>query len=177
MAKTTLKKSNKARMLIIILAVAIGGIGLYITYSQRPDSEESGSTSEVNKTGNLSAITKDYVNRNYPDYKITKTTDDPLCGGGQATDVLIENSQKDNLSLIFTLDGKFIQKEVDVNFAAMPNNIKTVLAQKFPNYVHGDSVEQLTLVSGQQQYLVDLTQDKKTLEVIFDLTGSVVCSG
>ena len=70
-----------------------------------------------------------------------------------------------------------MQKEIDVDFATMPDSVKNTLNEKFSSYQHSDSVEQLTLANGQQQYLVDLTQGKKSLEAILDLTGSVICSG
>ena len=118
---------------------------------------------------------KDYITANYKDYTITNAAYDPLCKGGDAVDVSIENKNKNILSLIFKPDGTYIQKEEDVPFNTAPQKVKEVIKTKYSGYKAGDQIEKLTLADNSTQYLVDIDKENVSKEVIFTAAGQVVC--
>lgn len=123
----------------------------------------------------LSNDIKEYINKNYPGYKLTKAAYDPLCSGEDAIDVAISKNGSNNFSLIFLLDGTFVQKEEDVNLSEAPAKILSTVKEKFSGYKPADKIEKLTMADGSIQYLLDLSKDTLTKEVIFKPDGTIVC--
>jgi hypothetical protein len=123
---------------------------------------------------NLSQNIKEYIVLNYPGYKIEVAASDPLCEGGNAIDVgVIKNGQI--LSLIFKPDGTFVQKEEDVTFNSAPNKVKAAIKTKYGSYKASDTIERLTLPDNTTQYLIDLTKDTVSKEVILTTEGIIIC--
>ncbi|MCX6158967.1 MAG: PepSY-like domain-containing protein [Ignavibacteriae bacterium] len=118
---------------------------------------------------------KDYIASNYKEYKITEAAYDPLCKGGDAIDVSVEKAGSESLSLIFTPDGTYIQKEEDAPFTTAPEKVKEVIKLKYSNYLISDEIEKLTLADNTTQYLIDIEKDTLSKEVIFTPDGQVVC--
>jgi hypothetical protein len=100
---------------------------------------------------------------------------DPLCQGGPAIDVAITKAGSTPLSLIFKPDGSFVQQEEDIALTEATNKIKVALKVKYPGYVAGTQIEMLTLADNSMQYLVDLSKNNVTKEVIFTADGKVFC--
>ncbi len=117
----------------------------------------------------------EFVNKNYPGYKMVSAVSDPLCQGGDAIDVAITKNGSPNLSLIFKPDGSFVQQEEDVPLSTAPGKISSVLKTNYADYSAGNQIEKLTLADKSAQYLVDLDKGKVSKEVIFDTSGNVVC--
>lgn len=74
---------------------------------------------------------KDFVNKNYPDYKIENAEHDPMCNGDDAIDVAIRKPGSPAFSVIFSPKWEFIQQEEDVDFGLAPAKIKETLKNKF----------------------------------------------
>ena len=123
----------------------------------------------------LSNKAKDYVAENYKGYKIKKAEYDPLCTGGDAIDVSITKHNSKTYSLIFLLDGTFIQQETDVPFSQAPPQITETLKVKYADYTYSKQIEKLQLADGSIQYLVDISKGTKSKEVILDTQGVVIC--
>ncbi|MCA2004363.1 MAG: hypothetical protein LDL01_01085 [Ignavibacterium sp.] len=123
----------------------------------------------------LSNNIKEYINKNYAGYKLTKAAYDPLCTGENAIDVGISKDGSKNFSLIFLLEGTFVQKEEDINLNSAPAKILSTVKEKFSGYKPADKIEKLTIADGTIQYLLDLSKDTLTKEVIFKPDGTVVC--
>jgi hypothetical protein len=131
-----------------------------------------GSTIAIDK---LPAGVNEFVTKNYPGYQIKSATSDPLCEGGDAIDVAITKSGTPNLSVIFRPDGQFVQQEEDVPLSTASLKISEALKTKYAGYTAGNQIEKLILADKSVQYLVDLTKNKVSKEVIFSAEGNVVC--
>lgn len=152
---------------------------------QQEAKEEAKDNTATNNTVTLSASeialdklpagVKDFVTKNYAVYIMTKAASDPLCQGGDAIDVAITKSGAPNLSLIFKLDGSFVQQEEDLPLSTAPDKIRDALKAKYADYSAGNQIEKLTLADKSIQYLVDLSKGSITKEVIFNANGAVVC--
>lgn len=123
----------------------------------------------------LSAKAKAYITDNYKGYKAVGAAYDPLCSGGDAIDVSVSKPNSPTYSLIFLLDGTFIQQEIDVPFAEAPPKVLETLKSKYASYKYSKQIEKLQLVDKKIQYMVDISKGKTEKEVIFDDQGAVVC--
>lgn len=126
-------------------------------------------------TENLPQKAIEYITKHYSDYKIEGASYDPLCTGENAIDVAISKNENLKYSLIFLMDGTFVQKEEDINLTDAPNSILNSIRTKYPGYTASSRIEQLTMADGSIQFLVDLKKDEIIKEVIFKTDGSVVC--
>jgi hypothetical protein len=124
---------------------------------------------------NLPSGVKEFVAKNYAGYTILSGSPDPLCKGGSAIDVAITKKGAPDLSLIFTLEGSFVQQEEDVSFSTASDKIRSVLKTKYAGYSTGNQIEKLTLVDKTIEYMVDLNKGSVTKEVIFSVDGNIVC--
>jgi hypothetical protein len=124
---------------------------------------------------NLPVAIKQFIEKNYTGYTMTKAVSDPLCQGGEAIDVAVTKAGAPNLSLIFKPDGSFVQQEEDVPMKTAPDKVRDVIAAKYADYNAGDQIEKLQLADKTVQYLVDLSKGGTTKEVIFSKEGAVIC--
>jgi len=159
----------------IILAIVLIGliIGLFITFNT--ENKQTTDTVSTERNTTISQKAQSYINDNYPGYTIVKASDDPMCTGEPAIDVLMKKNQ-DIISLIFSPDGDFLQSEVDVNYSEAPQEIDSMLKSEFSEYTASEQIEKLTLPNGENQYLVDITKGKESREVIFDAAANIVCT-
>lgn len=118
---------------------------------------------------------KEYIEQKYSGYKIEKATYDPLCSGENAIDVAIAKQNYPNLSLIFLLDGTFVQLEEDIELGKAPSKVMETIKTKYADYQPAAKIERLTLADNSIQFLVDLTKGNLTKEVILREDGAVVC--
>jgi len=118
---------------------------------------------------------KEYVNKNYHGYAIKKASYDPLCTGEDAIDVSIVKKGSKNYSLIFLLDGTFVQLEEDIELSKAPVKVLEILKTKYMDYKPAPKIERLKLANNSIQYLVDLLKDSLAKEVTFNEDGTVVC--
>lgn len=180
----------------IFLSLLIVSLSLFVISCGNNSSKTNGGTTskqEAIKPGNaaihmplpggaiavdkLPAGVKEFVTKNYPGYQIKSAASDPLCQGGDAIDVAITKSGVPNLSVIFRPDGQFVQQEEDVPLSTAPRKISDALKTKYAGYAVDNQIEKLILADKAVQYLVDLTKNKVSKEVIFSAEGVVVCEG
>lgn len=150
------------------------------TTAMKKDTGTSVVSTTPSSTSNYSAANlplgvKEFVSKNYDGYKIVSADSDPLCGGGPAVDVAIKKTGAPTFSLIFKPDGSYVQQEEDVDLSTAPDKIRTSLKTQFGKYNAGGQIEKLILADKSIQYMVDLTNGKKTKEVIFTAEGNIVC--
>lgn len=117
----------------------------------------------------------EFIDRNFKGYSISSAAYDPLCNGSDAIDVAITQKGKPNYSLIFLPDGTFVQKEEDVDVSLAPKKIISILKEKYPDFKTSNQIEKLTMADGSLQYLVDISKDSLTKEVILTKDGTIVC--
>lgn len=123
----------------------------------------------------LPKIAVDFIKQNYADYTIVNASYDPLCSGENAIDVSISKNGKNNLSLIFLVDGSYVQKEEDLDIKQAPTKVLQAIKEKFPGYKPDKSIEKLTLANNTIQYSFDLLKGDVSKEVIFNEDGTVAC--
>lgn len=123
----------------------------------------------------LPAAITQFVTDNHEGYMVKSATYDPLCGGQNAIDVSVVKDGAPGYSLIFTLDGNYVQREEDMDFIEAPAAIIKELKAKYASYQVAPQIEKITLANNQIQYLVDLTKNGTAKEVIFDTDANVVC--
>lgn len=116
-----------------------------------------------------------YVAKNYLGYEMKNATHDPLCSGGDAIDLIITKKSSPTYSLIFLLDGTFVQLEEDVAVSTAPTKVLEAIKTKYSGYQIAPQIEKLTLANKTTQYLLDITKNKITKEVIFTIDGVVAC--
>ena len=68
-----------------------------------------------------------------------------------------------------------MQQEEDVPLSTASLKISEALKTKYAGYTAGNQIEKLILADKSVQYLVDLTKNKVSKEVIFSAEGNVVC--
>lgn len=118
---------------------------------------------------------REYVTINYPGYKMENAAHDPLCQGGDAIDVAITKKGSTAYSLIFKPDGTFVQLEEDIDLNKAPAKILEMVKIEYVGYQPAPQIEKLTLADKSIQYLLDITKNGVTKEVIFNTDGSVAC--
>lgn len=123
----------------------------------------------------LPANVADYVAKNYLGYEMKNAAHDPLCSGGDAIDLVITKKDSPTYSLIFLPDGAFVQLEEDIDISKAPTKVLEAIKTKYSDYQIAPQIEKLTLANNTTQYLLDITKDKITKEVIFTTDGIVVC--
>lgn len=141
------------------------------TFAQKETKPLSGKIS-IDKLPNT---VKPFVNEHYKGYKIKSASYDPLCSGKDAIDVIVTKANSKTYSLIFLLDGTFIQQEIDIPFAEAPKKVTETLKLKYPNYTYSKQIEKLEMADKTIQYLVDITKSKISKEVILSEDGQIVC--
>ncbi len=102
-------------------------------------------------------------------------TDDPMCTWEAAIDIGLQKSSE-KVSLIFSPEWNYIQKEIDVDYSEASPKIQTKLQSEFALYTPSKQIEKLTRKNGDILYLVDITHGAETREVIFDLDANIVCN-
>ncbi len=123
----------------------------------------------------LPTAIREYVVKNHPGYIMENAAHDPLCQGGDAIDVAITKKGSPAYSLIFKPDGTFVQLEEDMDINKAPAKILEIVKVKYAGYQPAAQIERLTLADKSIQYLLDITKDGVTKEVIFNTDGSVAC--
>lgn len=123
----------------------------------------------------LPASIEKFVTKNYPGYKMENAVSDPLCNRNEAVDVTVTKPNAPTYSLIFKIDGQFVQQEQNVDLSKAPAAVLDVVKTNYAGFVPAKQIEQLTLADKSTQYLLDLTKDNTTKEVIFDTKGNVIC--
>lgn len=123
----------------------------------------------------LPKTVNEFVEKNYVGYKIESVKHDPMCNGDDAIDVAITKNGSVPLSLIFTPDGKFVQKEEDIDIADAPTKVKETLKVKYSDYTIGKQIEKLTLADNSVQFLIDISKAGISKEEIFDTNGNLIC--
>ncbi len=118
---------------------------------------------------------KEFIAKNYPGYTMQHAAHDPLCSGGDATDVAISKKGSPNYSLIFLPNGTFVQQEEDIDISKAPAMVLEIVKTKYADFTPAQQIERLTLADKSIQYLLDITKDKTAKEVIFDIVGTIVC--
>ncbi|MCE1164172.1 MAG: hypothetical protein LWX07_02080 [Bacteroidetes bacterium] len=129
---------------------------------------------EIN-TDSLPLQSKEFIANNYKGYKITGAAYDPLCSGGNAIDVSITKKGKPDYSLIFLLNGTFVQQEEDVDLSFAPDKVINTVKEKYPDYKIAGQIEKLKLADNSLQYLFDLSKGSETKEVVLTDDGKIVC--
>ena len=154
-----------------------------LNQNNKQDNKQNNKNTSVLDTISASwgPIAKNYIQSKYPDYKVIQFANDPMCTGEQAIDIAIEkvnmkNTQGDNkLSLIFLTNGDFVQSEINIDIGKAPTIVTDTIKNKYKNYKAGNQLELLVLKNGETQYLADLTENNKTIEVIMDNAGMIKC--
>ncbi len=146
--------------------------------AENDKTENNNSPSDISKRvdiDELPQIVKEFVKENYKGYKIENAEHDPMCDGSDAIDVAVKKAGSIPISLIFTPDGKFIQQEEDIDIKTAPSKVIEILRTKYADYAPGAQIEKLILPDKSVQYMIDLSKNGISKEVIFDTKGNVVC--
>ena len=117
----------------------------------------------------------DYATANYPGYTVASAASDPLCQGGDAYDVKLTKSGSPDVTLIFTTDGTFVQKEEELNFADLPQAAKDYITANFAGWTPASLAEKFILADGSIQYQSDLTKGSSSKELILKEDGTLFC--
>lgn len=88
---------------------------------------------------------------------------------------MLQGNSNDNISLIFSLQGNFIQREDDIDFNTLPIPVTNSIEKNFSDYNHGDQAELIALKNKEIHYLIDFNSEDKKFEVLFNSQGTIVC--
>ncbi|MCL5991642.1 MAG: hypothetical protein M1419_06020 [Bacteroidetes bacterium] len=117
----------------------------------------------------------EFVKKYFQGYKIKNAAYDPMCTGEDAIDVSIRKKGGPDYSLIFLPNGTFVQREEDIELNKAPTKVLEMVKIKFPGYKIGHQIERLTLADHSTQYLLDISMNNISKEVIFDIDGIIIC--
>lgn len=159
---------NRKWLMVLIVLWLLLGIGLFIVQKGWIGQPEI-------KNLNIPQKAASYIREQYPSYQIVSMTDDPMCTWEAAIDIGLQKSSE-KVSLIFSPEWDYIQKEVDVDYSEASPKIQTKLQSEFARYTPSQQIEKLTRKNGDLLYLVDITQGSETREVIFDTGANIVCN-
>ncbi|TDD95953.1 hypothetical protein [Flavobacterium cellulosilyticum] len=98
-----------------------------------------------------------------------------MCSGSDAIDVVITKKGSPNYSLIFLPDRTFVQLEEDIAISTALSKIIEVIKTNYSGYKIAPQIEKLTLANNSTPYLLDISKDKVTKEVIFNENGTIAC--
>ena len=149
-------------------------MGLFLVSGCQKDGEGSEAGNSV-PTSNLPQGVFDYANTHYPGYSVALAAHDPLCQGGDAYYVKFTKQGNSDVTLIFTTDGTFVQKEEELTYADLPQAVKDYLSTHYTGWTPSDLTEKFILADNSIQYQSDLTKGRSSKEVILEEDGTLYC--
>jgi hypothetical protein len=165
--------------LVGIVVLFVGGCVLYYLNTSQTPSLPTGVVAEpVHEiTPEMQRAFEFFVRLRSINWKIDNVQYNPMCDGSEAYDVAVSNPSGLKTSFILDRAGKLIQSEVDKNFSEASVPLKDILKKNYSGYTYGDTYESLQMASGEERYLIDLSQNggKTTSELILAKDGSIIC--
>lgn len=117
----------------------------------------------------------DYIVANYPSYKVIHAQKDTLCSG-IVTSVMVCDSAKEPIKLVFSASGTFLMSGVRALSASFPTTVLTAVTSSFANYTLRPRGSVYTLADGTIEYKVYLKSDSvKNKAVFFNADGTIAC--
>lgn len=151
---------EKVRLMSLMLAVLL--IGMTSCDKEKID------------IADLPASIENFVNGNFADYKIDESEKETLCDGTEVFEVEIEDSNDNELELVFDLEGNHLYTETEISIEELPTAVSESINTNYAGY-SVEEAEKLDWADDTVQYEVELKKDNTELEVIFDANGIVLC--
>lgn len=123
----------------------------------------------------LPAAIQEYVTANYPDYEIRHAGYDSLCAEGLVIDVMLFQAELEPVKLVFTTEGDFLMRSDRILYSTLPQAIQDYITTNYSGYTPSDKSEQLSLESGDLNYVAFVRQDSIKTSLRFDGLGQWVC--
>lgn len=118
-----------------------------------------------------------WVSANYDGFTIHHVWNDTLCQFGNVYDVMIDSSRIAHKKLIFSLDGTFLALAHRMAYSDMPEAVASAVEAGFAGYEPRQKAEHFILADGTNQYKVFLMTETQKMCVVFDESGTLLCSG
>ena len=118
-----------------------------------------------------------WVTANYSGYTIHHAWNDTLCQFGNVYDVMIDSARRDHKKLIFSVEGNFLATATRAAYNDLPETVKAAVETGFAGYEPRQKAEQFILADGTKQYKIFLMSGTERLCVVFDESGTLICSG
>ncbi|MFM2291485.1 MAG: hypothetical protein RIS29_1298 [Bacteroidota bacterium] len=123
----------------------------------------------------LSTTINDYIAANYASYKVIHAQKDTLCSG-IVTSVMVCDSTKEPVKLVFNSSGIFVMSGVRALSASFPTAVLTAVTSSFADYTLRTRGSVYTLADGTIEYKVYLKSDSvKNKAVFFNADGTIAC--
>ena len=115
-----------------------------------------------------------YLATNYADYEIEEAKADSLCDGTQVFEVELEDSDDNEIELVFDNEENLLFTEVEINTSALPAAITNSIATNYANYTT-EEADRLDMADGTTRFEVELKNGQSKIEVLFEADGTVIC--
>lgn len=156
---------------------------LICTDSDEHDDDDKGGDNkggdDDNYSGNIPAEVRDFIQQNYPSYKLDEVYQDDICDKEPYYEVELEDGNGPDLELYFSLDWVFQFKLVEINSTDLPEAVVRVIDIDYGDYeIEYDDLYRLEWTDGSLMYKIELEKDGEDddyLEIIFNEDGSIYC--
>lgn len=143
------------------------------------DDDDDDSNSNDDDDSNSASLTdamKDFIQSNYPGYKIEDVETEDICDVNYI-EVELEDGPGPDIELYFTMDKDFAFAVTEVSTSALPQAILDAIAKDYAGYeIDDDKVQRFELPDGSLRFEVELEKDSGSdLEIVFNADGSVFC--
>lgn len=140
------------------------------------DDDSNDDSNDDDDSANLSNGMSEFIQNNYPGYKIEEVEFEDICDDVRYYEVELEDGPGPDIELYFTLDEVFAFAATEVSESALPQAVLDAIAKDFAGYEIDDDVKQFELADGSLQFEVELEKDSGSdIEVVFNADGSVFC--
>lgn len=141
------------------------------------DDNSNSDSNDDNNPGGLTASMSEYIQNNYPGYKVEDVEFEDICDDVRYYEVELEDGPGPDIDLYFTLDEVFAFAATEVSKSVLPQAVLDAIAQQFSGYeIDDDKVQQFELADGSLQFEVELEKDSGSdLEIVFNADGSIFC--
>jgi uncharacterized membrane protein YkoI len=105
---------------------------------------------------------------------VDESGQDNLCDGSFVYEVELEDSNDNEVELIFDSEGNFLFYEVEIETSDIPSEITNSIATNYSSYSIEDA-ERLEMFDTSTRYDVEIKNGISTLEVLMESDGTVIC--
>jgi uncharacterized membrane protein YkoI len=153
---------------------------LICTDSDEHDDDDKGGDNkggdDDNYSGNIPAEVRDFIQQNYPSYKLDEVYQDDICDKEPYYEVELEDGNGPDLELYFSAEWVFQFKLMEVQRTDLPDAVIGVINTDYADYeIEADDISRLDWSDGRVMFEVELEGDEDDYEIIFNEDGSIYC--
>lgn len=120
------------------------------------------------------AAIQTFIDNNFAGFTVDEAEIEMLCDGTEVIEVEIENTDNEEMELVFDIENNLLYSETDIEIADLPATITTTLANDYAAFEVKEA-ERLDFTDETTQFEVEIKDGSTKLEVLFAADGTVIC--